>query len=330
MINLKKIENKKILVTGGAGFIGSNLCDKLLELGAYVISLDNYITGDIKNLSKSSTYKKFTNIEGDIRDYKVCKNATKGVDYVLHHAALGSVPRSIDDPVTTDQINIGGFVNILKASVDNNVKRFIYAASSSTYGDSKNLPKIEDEIGSPLSPYALTKYVNELYANLFNQTYGIQTVGLRYFNVYGKRQSVNGPYAAVIPKFIDTLLNLDSPTINGDGSFSRDFTHIENVVQMNLLAISIENEKALNQVYNTAVGERTTILELYNIIRDLLSNYNNEISNIHVKFGKAVEGDVPHSLASIEKAKLLLGYRPNVKTHKGLEKTVKWFYENTK
>ncbi len=330
MINLKKIENKKILVTGGAGFIGSNLCDKLLELGAYVISLDNYITGDIKNLSKSSTYKNFTNIKGDIRDYKVCRNATKGVDYVLHHAALGSVPRSIDDPVTTDQINIGGFVNILKASVDNNVKRFIYAASSSTYGDSKNLPKIEDEIGSPLSPYALTKYVNELYANLFNQTYGIQTVGLRYFNVYGKRQSVNGPYAAVIPKFIDTLLNLDSPTINGDGSFSRDFTHIENVVQMNLLAISIENEKALNQVYNTAVGERTTILELYNIIRDLLSNYNNEISNIQVKFGKAVEGDVPHSLASIEKAKLLLDYKPRVKTYEGLEKTVKWFYENTK
>ena len=330
MIDLKKIENKKILVTGGAGFIGSNLCDKLLELGASVISLDNYLTGDIKNLSKSSTYKNFTNIEGDIRDYEVCKNATKGVDYVLHHAALGSVPRSIDDPVTTDQINIGGFVNILKASVDNNVKRFIYAASSSTYGDSKNLPKIEDEIGSPLSPYALTKYVNELYAKLFNQTYGIQTVGLRYFNVYGKRQSVNGPYAAVIPKFIDTLLNLDSPTINGDGSFSRDFTHIENVVQMNLLAISIENEKALNQVYNTAVGERTTILELYNIIRDLLSNYNNEISKIHVKFGNAVEGDVPHSLASIEKAKLLLGYRPDVKTHKGLDKTVKWFYENAK
>ncbi len=330
MINLKKIENKKILVTGGAGFIGSNLCDKLLELGAYVISIDNYITGDIKNLSKSSTYKNFTNIEGDIRDYEVCKNVTKGVDYVLHHAALGSVPRSIDDPVTTDQINIGGFVNILKASVDNNVKRFIYAASSSTYGDSKNLPKIEDEIGSPLSPYALTKYVNELYAKLFNQTYGIQTVGLRYFNVYGKRQSVNGPYAAVIPKFIDILLNLDSPTINGDGSFSRDFTHIENVVQMNLLAISIENEKALNQVYNTAVGERITILELYNIIRDLLSNYNNEISNIHVKFGKAVEGDVPHSLASIEKAKLLLGYRPDVKILKGLDKTVKWFYENSK
>ena len=255
---------------------------------------------------------------------------TKGVDYVLHHADLGSVLRSIDDPVTTEQVNIGGFVNILKASVDNNVKRFIYAASSSTYGDSKNLPKIEDEIGSPLSPYALTKYVNELYAKLFNQTYGIQTVGLRYFNVYGKRQSVNGPYAAVIPKFIDILLNLDSPTINGDGSFSRDFTHIENVVQMNLLAISIENEKALNQVYNTAVGERITILELYNIIRDLLSNYNNEISNIHVKFGKAVEGDVPHSLASIEKAKLLLGYRPDVKILKGLDKTVKWFYENSK
>ena len=252
------------------------------------------------------------------------------MDYVLHHAALGSVPRSIHDPVTTDQINIGGFVNILKASVDNSVKRFIYAASSSTYGDSKNLPKIEDEIGSPLSPYALTKYVNELYANLFNQTYGIKTVGLRYFNVYGKRQSVYGPYAAVIPKFIDSLLNLNSPTINGDGSFSRDFTHVENVVQMNLLALSTEDEKALNQVYNTALGERTTILELYNIIRDLLSNYNNEISNIQVKFGKAIHGDVPHSLASIEKAKLLLNYKPDVRIHEGLDKTVKWFYENKK
>lgn len=327
MIDLK---NKRILVTGGAGFIGSNLCDKLLELGAFVISLDNYITGDLQNLSKAITNKRFTNIEGDIRDYKICLQVTEGVDYVLHQAALGSVPRSINDPVTTDQVNIGGFVNILKASVENNIKRFIYAASSSTYGDSIKLPKVEDEIGNPLSPYALTKYVNELYASLFNKTYGIQTIGLRYFNVYGKRQSINGPYAAVIPKFINALMDLKSPVINGDGSYSRDFTHIENVVQMNLLALSSEDSKALNQIYNTAVGERTTILELYNMIRGFLLEYNNEIGEIEVNFGKPVEGDVPHSLASIDKAQKLLNYKPNVKILEGLNKTVKWFYENKK
>jgi len=328
MIDFKNIKNKKILVTGGAGFIGSNLCDKLLELGAIVISIDNYITGDKQNLKNAILNKNFTNINGDIRDFNTCKKVSKGVDYVLHHAALGSVPRSIDDPVTTDQINIGGFVNILKASVDNNIKRFIYAASSSTYGDSVKLPKVEHEIGNPLSPYALTKYVNELYATLFNKTYGIETIGLRYFNVYGKRQSVNGPYAAVIPKFIDTLIAMKSPVINGDGSYSRDFTHIENVIQMNLLALSTNDEKALNQVYNTAVGERTTIYELFKIIRGLLSKYNKDIGNIEASFGPAVEGDVPHSLASIEKGQKLLNYNPEVNTMEGLTRTVKWFYEN--
>lgn len=330
MIDLKKIKNKKILVTGGAGFIGSNLCDKLLELGANVLCLDNYLTGYKENLKAALLHKNFLLIEGDIQNYDTCLKATQGVDFVLHHAALGSVPRSIVDPLTSDKINIGGFVNILYASVNNKVQRFIYAASSSTYGDSSNLPKIENEIGNPLSPYALTKYVNELYASLFNKTYGIDVIGLRYFNVYGRRQSINGPYAAVIPKFIDTLINLKSPTINGDGSYSRDFTHVDNVIQMNLLAISTTNSKALNQIYNTAVGERTSILELFDIIKKLLVDKNNEISKIKVKFGNPVEGDVPHSLASIEKAKKLLNYNPNIKTMDGLKKTVEWFYNNKK
>ena len=330
MIDLQKIKNKKILVTGGAGFIGSNLCDKLLELGANVLCLDNYLTGYKENLKAALLHKNFLLIEGDIQNYDTCLKATQGVDFVLHHAALGSVPRSIVDPLTSDKINIGGFVNILYASVNNKVQRFIYAASSSTYGDSSNLPKIENEIGNPLSPYALTKYVNELYASLFNKTYGIDVIGLRYFNVYGRRQSINGPYAAVIPKFIDTLINLKSPTINGDGSYSRDFTHVDNVIQMNLLAISTTNSKALNQIYNTAVGERTSILELFDIIKKLLVDKNNEISKIKVKFGNPVEGDVPHSLASIEKAKKLLNYNPNIKTMDGLKKTVEWFYNNKK
>lgn len=330
MINFDKIKNKKFLVTGGAGFIGSNLCDTLLEYGADVICLDNFITGSMSNISDALTKNNFKLIEGDIRDYDTCIKATKNVDYVLHHAALGSVPRSIDDPVSTDQINIGGFVNILQASVKNNVTRFIYAASSSTYGDSINLPKVEDEIGIPLSPYGLTKYVNELYASLFNKTYGIDVIGLRYFNVYGKRQSIDGPYAAVIPKFVDNLINLKAPTINGDGSFSRDFTHVENIIQMNLLAISTTNKKALNQVYNTAVGERTSIIELFNLIKDLLTDYNEDISKIEVKFGDRIDGDIPHSLASIEKAKKLLNYSPKVKTIDGLKKTVEWFFKNKK
>jgi UDP-N-acetylglucosamine/UDP-N-acetylgalactosamine 4-epimerase len=330
MINLELIKNKKILVTGGAGFIGSNLCDKLLELGAYVICLDNYLTGYKENLKSALLSKNFLLIEGDIRDYNSCLEATNKVDYVLHHAALGSVPRSIDDPLTTDQINIGGFVNMLHASVENKVQRFIYAASSSTYGDSVTLPKVENEIGNPLSPYALTKYVNELYASLFNKTYGIDVIGLRYFNVYGRRQSVNGPYAAVIPKFIDNLMNLKSPIINGDGSFSRDFTHVDNVIQMNLLAISTTDPGALNQIYNTAVGERTSILELFNLIKEFLSIKNKNIDKIKVSFGDTIEGDVPHSLASIEKAKILLNYNPNIKTIDGLKKTVEWFYNNKK
>lgn len=330
MINLEKIKNKKILVTGGAGFIGSNLCDKLLELGAYVICLDNYLTGYKENLKSALLSKNFLLIEGDIRDYNSCLKATNEVDYVLHHAALGSVPRSIDDPLTSDQINIGGFVNMLHASVENKVQRFIYAASSSTYGDSVTLPKVENEIGNPLSPYALTKYVNELYASLFNKTYGIDVIGLRYFNVYGRRQSIDGPYAAVIPKFIDNLMNLKSPIINGDGSYSRDFTHVDNVIQMNLLAISTTDNDALNQIYNTAVGERTSILELFKLIKEFLCIKDINVDKIKVRFGDSIEGDVPHSLASIKKAKKLLNYNPKIKTIDGLKKTVEWFYNNKK
>ena len=250
------------------------------------------------------------------------------IDYVLHHAAIGSVPRSIEDPIETNDINIGGFVNILKASVDNNVKRFIYAASSSTYGDSTKLPKFEDEIGEPLSPYALTKYANELYASVFSKTHKIEVIGLRYFNVYGKKQDINGPYAAVIPKFIYQLINYESPIINGDGSFTRDFTHVEDVIQMNLLALATKSSQAINQVYNTAFGESTTILELFDLIKAILTKYDKRISKVNVIFGDARPGDVPHSVASIEKAKQLLNYNPNVTTMLGLVKTVEWFYEN--
>ena len=330
MINKDMFKNKRILVTGGAGFIGSNLCDELVNLGSIVISLDNFSTGKIENIKKLINHDNFTNIDGDIRDFNTCKKATKGVDFVLHHAALGSVPRSIEDPVITNDVNVGGFVNILNASVENNVKRFLYAASSSTYGDSVNLPKVEEEIGEPLSPYALTKNINEQYASLFNKLYNIEVIGLRYFNVYGKRQDINGQYAAVIPKFISQLLNYESPTINGDGSFSRDFTHVKNIIQMNLLALNTDNNKAINQVYNTAVGERTTILELFNIIKTLLIEYDPKINDIQVKFGEQMSGDIPHSWASIEKAINLLNYNPKVNTNDGLKDTVQWFYKNIK
>tara|TARA_B110000027_G_C16068673_1_gene277960 strand:- start:200 stop:1201 length:1002 start_codon:yes stop_codon:yes gene_type:complete len=328
MRNFKFINNKKILVTGGGGFIGSNLCERLISLGANVVSLDDFSTGNIENIRALLMHENFSHVKGDIRNFKTCKELTKNVDYVLHQAALGSVPRSIKDPVTTNEVNIGGFVNILKASAENKVKRFIYAASSSTYGDSKALPKVESKIGNPLSPYAITKYVNELYANIFSKTYGIEVIGLRYFNVYGKRQDINGPYAAVIPKFISQLINHEAPKINGDGSFSRDFTHIENVVQMNLLAIISTNKKALNQVYNTAVGERTSILDLYNLLRESLGKYDSNILKIEPFFGNTRGGDVPHSLASIEKAKRLLNYEPSIKIFNGLQKTVDWFYKS--
>ncbi len=322
-----KITNKKILITGGAGFIGSNLCGYFLENNE-VVCLDNFATGYRHNIDGFLSNPKFSLIEGDIRDFKTCETAVSGVDYVLHQAALGSVPRSINDPITSNEVNVSGFLNMLKASRDAKVKRFIYAASSSTYGDSEALPKVEDVIGKPLSPYAVTKYVNELYADVFSKTYGIETIGLRYFNVFGRNQDPNGAYAAVIPKFVAQFLNHESPVINGDGNFSRDFTYVDNVIQMNELAMLTENPEAINTVYNTAFGERTTLNELVNSLKEFLSAYDKEIANVPIIYGENRVGDIPHSLASIEKAKELLNYQPQFSMKEGLKEAVKWYWNN--
>lgn len=324
------VSDKKILVTGGAGFIGSNLCEKLLELGNQVVCLDNFSTGKRENISPLLSNSHFALVEGDIRDIEVCHQAVKGVDAILHQAALGSVPRSINDPVTTNEVNISGFLNVLVAAKEAEIERFIYAASSSTYGDSEKLPKVEEHIGKPLSPYAITKYVNELYAEIFRRTYGLNSIGLRYFNVFGRRQDPDGGYAAVIPKFIKMLINHESPVINGDGSYSRDFTYIDNVIQMNLLALSSNNEKAMNQVYNTAYGERNTLNDLTHGLQQYLSEYDPEIGKIKMTYGPNRAGDIPHSLASIDKAKELLGYDPEFDFQSGLQETVKWFWEHKK
>lgn len=324
---MTKISNKRILITGGAGFIGSNLCGYFLENNE-VICLDNFATGYRHNIDGFLSNPKFSLIEGDIRDFKTCENAVFGVDYVLHHAALGSVPRSINDPITSNEVNVSGFLNMLTASRNAKVKRFIYAASSSTYGDSEALPKVEDVIGKPLSPYAVTKYVNELYADVFSKTYGMETIGLRYFNVFGRNQDPNGAYAAVIPKFVAQFLNHESPVINGDGNFSRDFTYVDNVIQMNELAMLTENPEAINTVYNTAFGERTTLNELVNSLKEFLSAYDKEIANVPIVYGENRVGDIPHSLASIEKAKELLNYQPQFSMKEGLKEAVKWYWNN--
>lgn len=326
----EKLENKKILVTGGAGFIGSNLVEKLLELGTIVTVLDNFSTGYKHNIEPFFNNKNFTLIEGDIRDLETCKKACKYQDYILHEAALGSVPRSINDPITSNEVNVNGFLNILISAKDAGVKRLIYATSSSTYGDSKSIPKIENIIGNPLSPYAITKYVNELYADIFKKIYNFDTIGLRYFNVFGRKQDPNGAYAAVIPKFVIQLLNHQSPTINGDGSYSRDFTYIDNVIQMNLLALTIDKEEALNQIYNTAVGDRTTIKDMAELLKKYLSVYDPEISQIEIQYGPNRQGDVPHSLASIDKAQKNLGYQPSHIFSKGLKEAVDWYWKNLK
>ena len=318
-------QTKKVLVTGGAGFIGSNLCDALLEKGYEVVCLDNFSTGKRENIVEAQQSPHFTLIEGDIRDYKVCREAVKDCNYVLHQAALGSVPRSIADPMTSTDVNISGFVNMLFAAKDEGIKRFVYAASSSTYGDHPGLPKVEDKIGKPLSPYAITKLVNELYAQNFAELYGIETIGLRYFNVFGRRQDPNGPYAAVIPKFVMQLMRHESPVINGDGEYSRDFTYIDNVIQMNLLAMETTNPEAVNQVYNVACGERTTIRKLAEYLRELLSEYDMEIAKVVIKNGPIRIGDVAHSLASIIKAGKLMGYRPKFFLKEGLKEVVKWY-----
>ncbi len=327
---MEEIKDKTILVTGGAGFIGSNLCEVLLQKENKVICLDNFATGKRENIQEFLSDSNFTLIEGDIRNLDDCKRAVQNVDYVLHQAALGSVPRSIADPITTNEVNISGFLNMLVASRDAGVKRFVYAASSSTYGDSASLPKIEEKIGKPLSPYAITKYVNELYADIFQKTYGLDTIGLRYFNVFGRRQDPDGAYAAVIPKFVGQLINHESPVINGDGDFSRDFTYIDNVIQMNLLSMSTTNPKALNTVYNVAFGQRATLNKLVESLKDSLSQFDKNIADIEVKYGPIRDGDIPHSLASIEKAKELLGYKPKYSLSDGLQEAIQWYWENLK
>lgn len=320
----------KVLVTGGAGFIGSNLCEYLLTHDYEVVCLDNFSTGKVENVfSLLNQYPKmFQLIVGDIRNLADCQKAVVGVDYILHEAALGSVPRSIKDPITTNEVNIGGFLNMLVAARDAKVKRFIYAASSSTYGDSESLPKVEGVIGKPLSPYAVTKYVNELYADVFARTYGIECIGLRYFNVFGRRQDPFGAYAAVIPLFVKKLMNHESPVINGDGEYSRDFTYIDNVIQMNILAMTTTNPEAVNQVYNTAFGERTTLNQLVGYLKEFLSEFDSEIANVEVIHGSNRLGDIPHSLACIDKAKKLLHYSPKYSMRDGLRAAVKWYWEN--
>ena len=325
-----ELKGSKVLVTGVAGFIGSNLCEVLLKIGAEVVGLDNFATGHQKNIAPFNSQVNFTFIEGDIRNLETCKKAVKGADYVLHQAALGSVPRSISDPITTNDVNVSGFLNMLVASKEEGIKRFIYAASSSTYGDSETLPKTEDVIGKPLSNYAITKYVNELYADVFFKTYGLQNIGLRYFNVFGRRQDPNGAYAAVIPKFVSQLIKHESPTINGDGTNSRDFTYIDNVIQMNLLALTTSNTKAINQVYNTAFGDRTTLNELASKLKEYLAVFDKEIESTSILYRENREGDIPHSLASINKAKKILKYNPLFSFEKGLKEAVKWYWENLK
>lgn len=323
-------EKSSILITGGAGFIGSNLCDYFLSKGHLVVCLDNFATGHRHNLKDFIDHPNFRLIEGDIRNLSDCQQAVQGVDYVLHEAALGSVPRSINDPITTNDVNVSGFLNMLVASRDAGVKRFVYAASSSTYGDSEGLPKVEDVIGKPLSPYAITKYVNELYAEIFSRTYGLETIGLRYFNVFGRKQDPNGAYAAVIPKFVMQLMQLESPKINGDGNYSRDFTYIDNVIQMNELALSTNNKEAINTVFNTAYGDRNTLNNLVDYLKEYLSAYDERIADVSIEYGPNRAGDIPHSLASIDKAKKLLGYDPQFSLQKGLQEAVNWYWENLK
>lgn len=324
----KRIRNSKILVTGGAGFIGSNLVESLLKANNSVVCLDNFSTGKRENIKVFMGNPLFKLIEGDIRNIEDCRIAVKDIDIVFHEAALGSVPRSIKDPVTTVDVNIGGYVKMLHSAVEAGVKRFIYAASSSTYGDHVGLPKVEDKIGNPLSPYAVTKYSDEQFAAVFSIHYPIEVIGLRYFNVFGRKQDPDGAYAAVIPKFVMQLLKHERPLINGDGTVSRDFTYIDNVIQANHLSALADNKTAVNQVYNVACGKSTSINEMYTVIRDFLGKYDPTILSIDPAYGPDRFGDIKHSLASIEKAEKLLGYSPEVEVKAGLEETVNWLRKN--
>ena len=322
------LSSHSFLITGGAGFIGSNLVEYLMKYKArYVRVLDDLSTGYLHNIQPFLSDPAFEFIQGDIRNLETCKTATSGIDFVFHQAALGSVPRSIVDPILTNDVNITGFVNMLVATKDTSVKRFVYAASSSTYGDSPELPKVEEKIGNPLSPYAVTKYVNELYANVFASTYKMELVGLRYFNVFGPRQDPNGAYAAVIPKFVNQLLNHQCPVINGDGKFSRDFTFVENVIQANMLAVFATDPEAINTVYNVAFGEQTTLNQLVQFLKKYLSERDPVIADIKEIHGPNRDGDIPYSLASIEKAKKILGYAPLFNFQEGLRLAVEWYNE---
>lgn len=323
----KKLTGSRVLVTGGAGFIGSNLIESLLDSGNDVVCLDNFSTGKRNNIEIFLSNPRFRLIEGDIRDLHTCKKAVEGVEYVFHQAALGSVPRSIADPISATDVNIGGFVKMLFASKEAGVKRFIYAASSSTYGDNTDIPKVEDKIGQPLSPYAVTKYADELFAKVFADVYGMEVIGLRYFNVFGPRQDPGGAYAAVIPKFILQLMRHERPVINGDGTISRDFTYVENVIQANHLAAVTDNPAALNQVYNIACGESNSINKLFKIIRKYIGSYDNSVLRLKPVFGPERAGDIKHSKASVEKAFQILGYRPEKLMEEGLKETIDWFLQ---
>lgn len=318
----------KVLVTGAAGFIGSNLCEFLLNNNYNVTGLDNFSNGHRYNIEPFIQHPNFTFIEGDIRDLDTCHRVVAGCNYVLHQAALGSVPRSIKDPITSNDVNVSGFLNMLVACKDAGVKKMVYAASSSTYGDSESLPKVEDKIGRPLSPYAITKFVNELYADVFYKTYGLNTIGLRYFNVFGRKQDPNGAYAAVIPKFTSSLMKKESPIINGDGTYSRDFTYIDNVIQANVKAMLVDSPESENQVFNVAYGDRTTLIELIEYLKKHLSKFDSDIRDVVIKHGPNRAGDIPHSLASIEKAKRLLGYEPKFNIDQGLKEAVEWYWNN--
>jgi len=324
----RRLNGYKVLVTGGAGFIGSNLVESLLASDNSVVCLDNFSTGKRENISGFISNPRFSLIEGDIRNYADCERAVQGVDYVFHQAALGSVPRSIKDPVTSTDVNIGGFVKMINASREAGVRRFIYAASSSTYGDHPGLPKVEDRIGKPLSPYAITKYVDELYAANFASTYNTESIGLRYFNVFGRRQDPLGAYAAVIPLFVKKIMSHEAPVINGDGTYSRDFTYVDNVVQANHLAALTADPAAVNQVYNVAHGERTNLNELFEMVKQLIGRFDKEVMSLTPVYGPVRAGDIPHSLASIEKAGRLLGYKPTHTVREGMEEAIDWYRAN--
>ena len=324
----QKIKGHKVLITGGAGFIGSNLVESMLDAGNFVVCLDNFSTGKHENIKTFLDNPDFRLIEGDIRNYSDCEKSVTGVDYVFHQAALGSVPRSIKDPVSTTDVNIGGFVKMLYASKQAGIKRFIYAASSSTYGDYPGLPKVEDIIGKPMSPYGITKYVNELFAENFSKTFGVEVIGLRYFNVFGRRQDPLGAYAAVIPLFVKKLLQHEQPVINGDGSYTRDFTYIDNVLQANHLAALAQEPSALNQVYNVAHGERTSLNELFEMVKQLIGSFDSKVAGILPVYGPNRAGDIPHSMASIEKSERLLGYKPTHNVKEGMTEAIKWYRAN--